>query len=252
MAAKVLQRPRPIAGRCAAGDAAGTVCGAMNAADPLQRFAVLARADGFQRLDVPMALIGAAFDRRADIDAVVGELDQLGARFEPTFEAIMDGLFASGLLQGNPEEYGDPRNSYLHEVLRRRLGLPITLSIVAMEVGRRCGVMITGIGLPGHFVVGDGTNERFADPFHGGRIYDRQGINLAWRRITHAAAPLTSAMVLATPPRVIVARVLNNLRATLEQRDDEARLPILASLRGSMPELRDEVGARRRWFAGWN
>ena len=164
----------------------------------------------------------------------------------------MDGLFASGLLRGNPEEYGDPRNSYLHEVLRRRLGLPITLSIVAMEVGRRCGVMITGIGLPGHFVVGDGTNERFADPFHGGRIYDRQGINLAWRRITHAAAPLTPAMVLATPPRVIVARVLNNLRATLEQRDDEARLPILASLRGSMPELRDEVGARRRWFAGWN
>src|SRR6478609_9203016 len=78
MAAKVLQRLRPIAGRCAAGDAAGTVCGAMNAADPLQRFAVLARADGFQRLDVPMALIGAAFDRRADIDAVVGELDQLG------------------------------------------------------------------------------------------------------------------------------------------------------------------------------
>src|SRR6478609_2631745 len=49
MAAKVLQRPRPIAGRCAAGDAAGTVCGAMNAADPLQRFAVLARADGVDR-----------------------------------------------------------------------------------------------------------------------------------------------------------------------------------------------------------
>ena len=206
----------------------------------------------FERLDVPMALVAAAFDHRADPAAVLAELDQLGPRFEPSFEAIMAGLFGSGLLRGNAEDYGDPRNSYLHEVLHRRLGLPITLSIVAMEVGRRCGVAITGIGLPGHFVVGDGTNERFADPFHGGRVYDPDGLNLAWRRITRAPTTLTPAMLLPTPPRLIVARVLNNLQATLEQREDEARLPILARLRGAMPELGDELGTRRRWLAGWN
>ena len=224
----------------------------MDAADPLERFAAFVRADEFERLDLPVALIGAAFDRRADVDAVVAELDQLGQRFEPSFEAIMAGLFTSGLLRGNDRDYGDPRNSYLHDVLGRRLGLPIMLSIIAVEVGRRCGVRIDGIGLPGHFVVGDGTGQRFADPFHGGRIYDRDGINGAWRRITRAAAPLAPAMLLPTPSRAIVVRVLNNLASTLEQRDDEARLPILARLRGAVPGIRDEVGKRRRWLAGWN
>lgn len=224
----------------------------MDAADPLQRFAAFVRADEFERLDVPVGLIGAAFDRRAHIGTVIAELDRLGQRFEPSFAAIMDGLFGSGLLRGNAEDYGDPRNSYLHEVLRRRLGLPIMLSIVAIEVGRRCGVRVDGVGLPGHFVVGDGTGERFADPFHGGRIYDRDGINSAWRRITRAPAPLSPAMLLPTPPRAIVVRVLNNLQSTLEQRGDEARLPILARLRGVVPAIHDQVGARRRWLAGWN
>ena len=224
----------------------------MDDADPLERFAAFVRADEFDRLDLPVALIGAAFDRRADVDAVVAELDQLGQRFEPSFEAIMDGLFGSGLLRGNADDYADPRNSYLHEVLRRRLGLPITLSIVAVEVGRRCGVRVDGVGLPGHFVVGDGTGERFADPFHGGRVYDRDGLNSAWRRITRAPTPLAPAMLLPTPSRAIVVRVLNNLVGTFEQRHDEAHLPIVARLRGAVPGIRDEVGARRRWLAGWN
>jgi regulator of sirC expression with transglutaminase-like and TPR domain len=224
----------------------------MDDADPLERFAAFVRADEFDRLDLPVALIGATFDRRADIDAVLGELDQLGQRFEPSFEAIMDGLFGSGLLRGNADDYADPRNSYLHEVLGRRLGLPITLSIVAVEVGRRCGVRIDGIGLPGHFVVGDGSGERFADPFHGGRVYDRDGMNAAWRRITRAPTALAPAMLLPTPPRAIVVRVLNNLVATFEQRQDEAHLPIVARLRAAVPGIRDEVGARRRWLAGWN
>ena len=112
--------------------------------------------------------------------------------------------------------------------------------------------MIDGVGLPGHFVVGDGTGERFADPFHGGRIYDRDGINSAWRRITRASAPLAPGDAAADPAEAIVVRVLNNLAATFEQREDEARLPILARLRSAVPGIGDQVGARRRWLAGWN
>jgi regulator of sirC expression with transglutaminase-like and TPR domain len=220
-------------------------------ADPIVTFAALVQADQLERLDIAVGLIGAAFDRRADLDALDARLAALAGRVEPTFESVAGGLFGTGLLRGNTEDYADPRNSFLHEVLRRRVGLPISLSIVAIEVGRRRGVTITGVGLPGHFVVGDGSGERFADPFHGGVVHDREGMARAWRRITRSPAPLEPAMLLPTPPRAIAMRVLNNLRSTLEQRDDEQRLPILARLRAPFPEWRDEQG-QRRWLRGWN
>jgi regulator of sirC expression with transglutaminase-like and TPR domain len=221
-------------------------------ADPIATFAALVQADQFERLDIAVGLIGAAFDRRADLDVLDARLTALAGRVEPTFESVAGGLFATGLLRGNTDDYADPRNSFLHEVLRRRVGLPISLSIVAIEVGRRRGVTITGVGLPGHFVVGDGSGERFADPFHGGVVHDREGMASAWRRITRSPAPLEPAMLLPTPPRAIAMRVLNNLRSTLEQRDDEQRLPILARLRAPFPEWRGEHAGQRRWLRGWN
>ena len=73
--------------------------------------------------------------------------------------------------KGNAEDYYDPRNSFLNEVIDRRLGLPITLSLVYIEVARRVGVTAHGIGLPGHFIVGagDGPGRILIDPYHGGR-----------------------------------------------------------------------------------
>ena len=225
----------------------------MSPMDPADRFASLingpaARAD----LGLLVALIGAAFDRRSDVDDVAKELDELGSRYDPTFDAVMAGLFGSGLLRGSTLDYGDPRNSFLHEVLQRRIGLPITLSIIAIEVGARAGVPIVGVGLPGHFVVADVESGRFADPFYGGQIYRRDEVGEAWKQITASRAPLEPAMLRPTPPRSIVLRVLNNLRASLEQRNDLARLPILARLRGAFPELRRESPDHARWLSTWN
>jgi regulator of sirC expression with transglutaminase-like and TPR domain len=221
--------------------------------DPADRFVSILHGPAVDAdLGLLATLIGAAFDRRADVDAVIGELDELGSRFEPSFEGVIGGLFGSGLLRGNSADYGDPRNSFLHEVLQRRVGLPITLSIIAIEVGRRADVAIAGIGLPGHFIVGDGQSGRFADPFYGGQIYERDEIGDAWRRITASRAALDPVMLRPTPPRSIVLRVLNNLRATLEQRGDEARLPVLARLRGAFPELRRERQDHARWLRQWN
>ncbi|MCU1502203.1 MAG: hypothetical protein JWM12_1557 [Ilumatobacteraceae bacterium] len=220
---------------------------------PADRFASLISGPSVDAdLGLSAVLIGASFDGRADVDDVLAELDELGQRFDPSFDGIMLGLFGSGLLRGSSVDYGDPRNSYLHEVLQRRVGLPILLSIVAIEVGRRAGVPIVGVGLPGHFVVGDVESERFADPFYGGQIYERDEIADAWRRITASRTALDPAMLRPTPNRSILLRVLNNLRATLEQRNDRARLPILAHLRGAFPELRRERADHARWLSPWN
>ncbi len=221
--------------------------------DPAARFTSLINGPAADAdLGLLVTLIGAAFDRRADVDAVIGELDELAARCEPSFEGIMAGLFGSGLLRGSSADYGDPRNSFLHEVFARRVGLPISLSIVAIEVGRRTHVPVVGVGLPGHFIVGDHASGRFADPFYGGQIYEANEIGDAWRRITASRTALDPVMLRPTPPRSIVLRVLNNLRATLEQRNDEARLPILARLRGAFPELRREQADHARWLRLWN
>jgi hypothetical protein len=225
----------------------------MTSMDPADRFASLINSPPADAdLGLLVALIGAAFDRRADVDAVLDELDELGGRYDPTFSGIMLGLFGSGLLRGNTADYGDPRNSFLHEVLQRRVGLPISLSIIAMEVGRRAGVPIVGVGLPGHFVVADLESGRFADPFFGGQIYAPDEIGDAWKQITASRAALDPAMLRPTPPRSIVLRVLNNLHSSLEQRNDRARLPVLARLRGAFPELRREGPLHARWLSTWN
>lgn len=221
--------------------------------DSLSRFVDLVNRPAAEgHLDLVAALIGASFDRRADVGAVLIELDQLAGRFEPTFEALMAGLFGSGLLRGNTDDYGDPRNSYLHEVLQRRLGLPITLSIVAMEVGRRSGVVIEGIGLPGHFLVRDRASGAYGDPFHSGRIYLPEEVGPAWQRITRSKGPLAPSMLAATPPRSIILRMLNNLRSSLTERNDELALAVLARMRGAFPELLTERDEHARWLRHWN
>jgi len=88
------------------------------------------------------------------------------------FTGLGDYLFREQGFRGNTEDYYDPRNSFLNEVLDRRTGIPITLSAVYMEVGRRLGLRLHGVGMPGHFLVKYvGPNEEIiVDPFHGGAI----------------------------------------------------------------------------------
>ncbi len=207
-------------------------------------------------LDMVVALVGEAFDRRAGAADVIADLDELAGGIDPSFEGVMHGLFASGRLRGNREDYGDPRNSFLADVLARGVGLPITLSVVAIEVGRRLGVPVSGVGLPGHFMVGEYIgNEsatRFADPFNGGRIYPAAEIGDAWHTITASAGRLRPAMLAPVSSRAIVIRILNNLRHTFQQRGDELRLATLAELRGAFVELAAEAPERARWLRRMN
>jgi regulator of sirC expression with transglutaminase-like and TPR domain len=216
------------------------------------RFAVELRAeDGVQRLDVLAALIGATLAGSADaVDEVLGTLDELAASVEPTFSGVLRALFASGRLRGNSVDYADPRNSYLHEVLRRGLGIPITLSVCAIEVGRRIGIVVDGVGLPGHFIVRSGP--LYADPFNAGRTFPAEAVEGEWQRQVGQRHRLDPAMLAATSPRLIALRMLNNLRNTLVAGSDPLALAGLARLRGSFPELAHEEREHSRWMRHWN
>ena len=114
-----------------------------------------------------------------DIAQETAALDSLAAGVARRLGDLRDPLFCVNTLseylfdelgfRGNQDEYYDPRNSYLNEVLIRRLGIPITLALVYIETGRRLGVPLLGVGMPGHFMVRHrDVEDLFVDPFHGG------------------------------------------------------------------------------------
>lgn len=155
-------------------------------------------------------------------------------------------LFSDEGFRGNAGDYFDPRNSCLNEVLDRRLGIPITLSIVTMEVGRRVGLEIEGVGLPGHFVVRAraGTSVVLLDPFHGGQELTAEGAGDVVAEALGRPVPLTDAHFAPLTKPQIVARMLANLKGIYIQREEWAKaLAVIDRLLlldgGSPAHLRD-------------
>jgi regulator of sirC expression with transglutaminase-like and TPR domain len=142
------------------------------------RFAALvARPDEEIPLDEAALLIAAHARPELDVAAELGRLDDLAAGCkEPTLDGLTHHLFDELGFRGDTEDYQDPNNSYLDQVVRRRLGIPITLSVLTMEVGRRLDVALDGVGMPGHFLVRHRADPNtFLDPFDGGRRLDAAG-----------------------------------------------------------------------------
>ncbi len=167
-------------------------------------------------------MIGAELHPDLDVEAALGELDALAAALSDALVAEASAYDQASALRaalgdragfrGYGGDYGDLRASLLHEVLRRRRGLPILLSIVYLEVARRAGIPAYGIGLPGHFVVGvgDTINPTLLDPFVGGRLTTMS--ELGARVADAGGAPISSRDLAPWGPVEIVARVLNNIR----------------------------------------
>jgi regulator of sirC expression with transglutaminase-like and TPR domain len=156
------------------------------------------------------------------------------------------------MFAGDGDDYHDPRNSLLHEVLARRVGMPITLSVVAIEVGKRLGVPIRGVGLPGHFVIRDKQSGTFADPFGAGMRYDEAGMISSWEQRMGGNAAFRRAMLSPIGTHDIVLRILNNLKQSLVTRDQPVLLARLAPLRAAFPELAGERDEHRRWLRHFN
>lgn len=147
-------------------------------------------------------------------------------------------LFHEMGFHGNQSEYYDPRNSYFNQVLERRTGLPITLSLLAMAVGNRAGLEVAGIGLPGHFVVKamDGLEEVIFDPFHGGRQLTLGQCETLVEQITGEPYRATAESLRPELPGRMLFRVLTNLKLVYFRSHDYRRaLRVIGRLRQLAP-----------------
>ena len=148
-------------------------------------------------------------------------------------EALNGHLFGEIGFFGNTAEYYDPRNSYLNEVLDRRRGIPITLSVVYMEVARRAGVDVVGVALPGHFVVEArrGEDSLLVDPFHGGEVLTSEDAERLVSDVYGGTLPFQDEFLEPVGKRAILTRILNNLKMIyLTSEDADRAWPVVEKM----------------------
>jgi regulator of sirC expression with transglutaminase-like and TPR domain len=213
-------------------------------------------------LDELALLLPAAIGHVPRIDLVAGltKLDELAADvISPTLEGVCRCLFrGERALSGHRDDYYDPQNSFIENVLETGRGIPISLSVIAMEVGRRVGVDVVGVGMPGHFLIGERPQqglvpEMFADPFNGGQVMDASGCARLFAELMGAAQRFDVRFLAVTPPMAIVERMLNNLKSVYLRNGDLERLRGVMALRAAFPGLgRAERDEFRRLMAPYN
>jgi regulator of sirC expression with transglutaminase-like and TPR domain len=182
--------------------------------DPTARFvALVGDATTEPPLDEAALLIAQHVHPALDLGFWTARLDDLAAACpEPTFDGVRHHLFAVERFRGNTKRYDDPANSLLDVVLERRLGIPISLAVVMLEVARRTGVRAVGIGMPGHFLVGDPERRgRYCDVFSGGVLLDEDECSAIFARAVGPAVAFDPSMLAPTGARAIIARMLANL-----------------------------------------
>ncbi len=187
-------------------------------------------------LDVGALAIAAGADPELDAAVSLRELDRLAESVD-SLETLIHRLFAEEGFAGNTTRYYDPRNSLLNHVIDRRLGIPITLSVVCIEVGRRAGVSLEGVSMPGHFLVRPLATDHYLDAFHGGSLLDLAGCEALFRASTRAGPNVRFGRHLLTssPRRAIFARILENLRVVYRGLGRPADLEWVLRMRLALP-----------------
>ncbi|WGD40888.1 SirB1 family protein [Streptomyces cathayae] len=163
-----------------------------------------------------------------ELDALAGRLPYRPGSPHAWATALRELLGERCGFHGTPGDYRRLESSLLHEVLRRRRGLPILLSVVWLEVARRAGAPVYGVALPGHFVVGLGKAEQrvLVDPFDGGRVLTGADADLLVAGAT--GAPLDASMLTPADPLDVVLRILNNIRAWASARPERSDVALWA------------------------
>jgi regulator of sirC expression with transglutaminase-like and TPR domain len=185
--------------------------------------AAVSRPDDEIRLARAALLIAAAEQPGLDVDRYLTRLDALADAAEPARRAadalsrlhrLREFLFEEQGFAGDRTDYFDPRNSHLNEVLDRRLGIPITLSLVLIEVGRRLGLEMDGIGLPGHFITGAriGGEQVLLDPFNRGALLTVEACGQVVKRALGRPVRLLPEHFAPVDSRQFLTRMLANLK----------------------------------------
>ncbi len=180
-----------------------------------------------ERIDLSLAVLLIAKEEypSLQIEDYVERLDQMAGEFrvevdldtEP--EAVLRGLagFMSGQhgFTGNREDYYDPRNSYFNQVIDRRLGIPITLTVAYIEVARRAGLRLQPVAFPSHVLAKLPLEEGdlFIDPFNDGRLLSEGDCRAFFTELHGDAAEFSESMLAGATKRQIVTRLLRNLKA---------------------------------------
>jgi regulator of sirC expression with transglutaminase-like and TPR domain len=188
----------------------------------------------------------------------IHRVDQLGMRVRRLVRPAADPrdviwalnhvLFEVEGFRGNRDDYYDPHNSFLNDVLDRKLGIPITLSILYMEVARRVGFPMSGVGMPGHFLLKyydlDG-RDTLVDVYEGGRIVSPADCQSRLDQIYSGQVPLTPEFLQPVGRRQILTRVLNNLKNIyLNSRNFRKALPIVDLILTIYPRSPEDVKSR--------
>jgi regulator of sirC expression with transglutaminase-like and TPR domain len=206
----------------------------MDSSPGLTRFAAVVGRDDFA-LDEAALLIGDWDFPARDLDHYRDQLDTIAEHAMPDVERATDGsararvisdhLFEHLGFAGNTDDYYDPRNSFLCDVLDRRTGIPISLSVLYLEIARRVGVIAQGVNFPGHFLVRVAIEDAwlFLDSYAGGKPMTTPDLETLLRKTTTPTAILEPSVIAAASKRQIVARMLVNLAGIYGRNGDLPR-----------------------------
>ncbi len=233
----------------------------------LARFVEVVAQDDFD-LDEAALLIGAWDYPGRDLEHYRAELDRIAELAAPEVtradsgilraRAIADCLFDQLGFHGNTADYYDPRNSFLSDVLDRRCGIPISLSVLFVEVARRLDILAQGVNFPGHFLVRVAIEDAwlFVDPFTCGRTLTPSDLEALLRKTTTPNAVLEPSVIAATSKRQIVSRMLVNLAGIYGRNGDLPRsldvLERLAVLEPANPRIARDLGSLRERVVALN
>jgi regulator of sirC expression with transglutaminase-like and TPR domain len=235
------------------------------------RFAEL-MADEKDRYSLAEACLLIAEDayENLDVNHYLGEIERMAARLrgrlaqganaEEKIVALNSFLFDELGFSGNAEDYYDPRNSYLNEVIERRSGIPISLSVLYMEIGRKIGLPLEGVSFPGHFLVRLALRGRtiVLDPFSGGEPLSEPDLRKLLKRVIagsgrtalRSAADAASELPLdqflePAGHRQVLARVLRNLKNIYREKDEPQKLlQVINRILVVTPEAHEELRDR--------
>jgi regulator of sirC expression with transglutaminase-like and TPR domain len=199
-----------------------------------------AMSDGGGTLGEMALTLSKALQPGLDVIEAMTVLDELAAACPtPTRDGVIQHLFASGRFVGDRRDYHRWQNSCLDLVLASGRGMPITLSILAVEVARRVGVTLVGVGMPGHFLVGDPDDpDWYADPFHAATGLGRAECRALLQQL--GVSRWSDRFLAPTPDRLVIARVLNNLKISCERRGDRVMLATVMQARQVLREFASE------------